>query len=153
MRMRGMSRVGWWSYVEQVTEGAAGEQIARRLEVSGATVSRWKTVTPRPEMAARFAREYGRPVLEAFVAAGFLTGIEAGEAPVHRDDPEGLSNDELLAELARRLDGKTFPENADTGQESPLGSPETSGIVAPPSRRKRKGRTADDQRGSGSESD
>lgn len=93
----------WWQYVSDVTERATLESVARKVDVSQATVSRWQASTPKPENVADFARAYGRPVLEAFVAAGFLTADEAKQRPMERHPITDYSDDELVAEVRRRL--------------------------------------------------
>lgn len=97
-----VSAMTWWQYVETHAAGETQERIARRVDVSTPTVGRWRNSAPRPETVAAFARAYGRPVLEAFVAAGFLTADEAGaQVTTHRlEEP---SDEQLLSLLARRL--------------------------------------------------
>jgi len=95
--------VKWWQYVQDVSDGAQQSEIARRLRVDQSTVSRWKGGVPgKPENVVRFAREYRRPVLEAFVAAGFLT-TEDANATVTVPDIGQLSAADLLAEVRRRM--------------------------------------------------
>ncbi|MEU6034020.1 helix-turn-helix transcriptional regulator [Actinomadura sp. NPDC047616] len=94
--------MSWWAYVERIANGDNQTKIAERTGLSQAGVNAWKTRTPKPETVATFARTYNRPVLEAFVAAGFLTEEEAGTTAL----PQPLSevpSGELLAELGRRL--------------------------------------------------
>lgn len=93
----------WWQYVQSITEGAQQKDIASNLGVDQSTVSRWKTGVPgKPENVAALARAYRRPVLEAFVAAGFLTERDA-KAKVTVPDIGALSDDDLLAEIKRRM--------------------------------------------------
>lgn len=94
----------WWDYV---TDRGGDNQsvIARRLGIPTATVSRWQGSTPKPESVAAFARAYGRPALEAFVAAGFLTADEAGEQPTAPPSLATLSDDDLIEEVRRRMTG------------------------------------------------
>ncbi|MBO2464463.1 helix-turn-helix domain-containing protein [Actinomadura violacea] len=94
--------MAWWEYVERVAKGDTQTAIAARIGLSQGGISGWRTKAPKPETVAAFARGYHRPVLEAFVAAGFLTADEAGitEAPATLAD---LSSAELLDELGRRL--------------------------------------------------
>ncbi|VEW13511.1 Uncharacterised protein [Brevibacterium casei] len=95
--------MNWNDYVARVAEGETQATIAAKLGVSGPTVSRWKKFGPRPENVSTFARAYGRPVLEAFVAAGYLTPEEAGETPTAAPSLASLTDDELVRELTRRL--------------------------------------------------
>jgi len=92
----------WWQYVEQTAPGRTQEQIARQVGVSAATITRWRASEPKPANVAAFARAYSRPVLEAFVAAGFLTPEDAAiQVTVTRyEDP---SDDELIELITRRL--------------------------------------------------
>lgn len=92
----------WWQYVSTVGGGASQAAIARRAHLSPATVSRWQSGEPHPRNVAAFAIAYGRPVLEAFVAAGFLTEDDA-RAQVVRIDRAALTDDELVDELRDRL--------------------------------------------------
>lgn len=94
----------WWQYVQSVAGGDQQNAIARRLGVDQSTVSRWKAsgIPGKPENVVALARAYGRPVLEAFVAAGFLSKEDAG-ATVTVPDIGQLSDDDLLSEVKRRM--------------------------------------------------
>lgn len=75
---RTIDHVTWWDYVRSVAGASASNaEIARMLDLSPSSVGRWQTSRPDPATAAAFARSYGRPVLEAFVAAGFLSAQDA----------------------------------------------------------------------------
>jgi transcriptional regulator with XRE-family HTH domain len=97
--------MSWWEYVQRHAPGDTQASIAAAAGVTGPTVSRWSTgkqgVDPRA--AAAFARAYRRPVLEAFVAAGFLTAVEAKARPTAAPDYSQLSNDELLRLVRGRM--------------------------------------------------
>lgn len=72
----------WWEYVQRVSGHALQTEIADRVEINQGTVSRWKSgESVRPISVAAFARAYDRPVLEAFVAAGFLTTADISAQP------------------------------------------------------------------------
>ena len=74
--------MSWWAYVQQVAEGAPNARVATAIGITPSSVGRWaKGSNPDPQQAAAFARAYSRPVLEAFIAAGFLSPDEAGERP------------------------------------------------------------------------
>lgn len=72
----------WSAYVRAVSPRAERqEDIAAKIGVKQATVSRWltgKSVPDEGAPVAAFAKAYGRNVLEAFVAAGLLTEEDAG---------------------------------------------------------------------------
>jgi transcriptional regulator with XRE-family HTH domain len=73
----------WPEYVRRLSRGDNQVAIEARTSIDQGTVSRWlrgKT-TPSPAQAAKFAQSYEGNVLEAFVAAGFLTAEEAGSPP------------------------------------------------------------------------
>lgn len=97
--------MAWSDYLKAIAPAAQQREIALAAGVDQATVSRWQRagVPPRPENAAAFARAYQRPVLEAFVAAGFLSKHEAKERPRGRPRLDLIDDAELLAELGRRL--------------------------------------------------
>lgn len=105
MRSRIYASVMWWDYVQQVAKGAKQAEIAEKAGVNQVTVSRWKkgADSARPENVAAFARAYDRPVLEAFVAAGFLTAEEANVRPGAVHAVSDLDDEALVGEIARRL--------------------------------------------------
>jgi len=93
----------WWQYVLKTTGAASQVEIAHKVGISPASISRWKDSAPKPENVAAFARSYNRPVLEAFISAGFLTADEAAERPVGRPSIDSFSIEELLAEVNNRV--------------------------------------------------
>ena len=111
----------WIKYVGSVTGGETQAVIGQRAGVSAATISRWSVAAPRPENVAAFARAYERPVLEAFVAAGFLTQEEAGERPFAKADLSSFSNEELLQEIGSRLDQQDAYELAAYVEDPAIG--------------------------------
>lgn len=101
--IRGMN---WSTYVKRMTRGQTQQQVADQAKVADqTTVGRWRrgTTSPKdPAVVAAFAQAYGAPVLEAFVAAGFLTREEAGMPPAHGIDFEALvDEDDALSENAK----------------------------------------------------
>lgn len=92
----------WWSYVTQVSGGNQTE-IAYKVGVSVPSVSRWRTSAPKPQNVVAFARAYDRPVIEAFIAAGYLTEADAQQKVVVDRKASDLSDSELVAEVDRRI--------------------------------------------------
>lgn len=119
----------WWDYVQRVG-GDNQAAIAARMSrgehtITAASISRWQHSVPKPGNVAAFAIAFDRPVLEAFVAAGFITEEQAG-AQVTITKPADLTQAELVAELARRVNGEEPASGAASGAGS-LGEPETAG--------------------------
>ena len=116
-----VSAMTWWQNVEQTAAGDKPEHIACRT--SSPTVGRWRTSVPRPESVASFARAYGRPVLEAFVAAGFFAAeeVRAQVAIIRIEEP---SDDELLDMLVGRL--RRDREDGEGNAEQPAPKPQGS---------------------------
>lgn len=69
----------WWNYVRETAGTDNQADIARKVGVSQPSISQWRTSTPKPESVRAFAQAYGRPVVEAVIAAGILTEKEARE--------------------------------------------------------------------------
>lgn len=92
----------WATYVERVTGGASQSAIADKAGLSQSAVNRWHTSTPKPETVVALARAYDRPVLEAFVAAGFLSEDDAALNEI-KASARDLSDEDLVAELQRRM--------------------------------------------------
>ena len=67
--------------MQQVSNRARQQEIARRLGVAPSSVNRWKTSGPKPETVRAFAVAYGRPVAEAFLAAGYLRPEDVRTTP------------------------------------------------------------------------
>lgn len=66
----------WGAYVRRVAGPHASQAaIAYRSGVSQNVVSRWlqETALPKPVTALRFAHAYKRPIIETYIAAGWLT--------------------------------------------------------------------------------
>lgn len=106
------SSARWVNYVSSVVGTDTQATIGMKTGVSAATISRWSVFAPKPENVAAFARAYQRPVLEAFIAASFLSEEEAGQQPTVRPSAASLSNEELLQELRGRLDHQSDYELA-----------------------------------------
>lgn len=97
--------MSWNEYLRQIAGEVGQAEIARAAGVTAPTVSRWLKGNQGvdPVAAANFARHYRRPVLEAFVAAGFLTPNEAKVRPIAAPDYSALSNEELLELVRSRM--------------------------------------------------
>lgn len=93
----------WWEYVKEVA-GAAGDdsthKISKRMggNPTASAIGRWKETTPKAENVMEFARRYGKPIMEALVAAGLASEDEAAA------NPRGMSNEAFAFELVRRLE-------------------------------------------------
>lgn len=94
---------GWWAYVLSTSENATPSEIARKIGVSQSSVWRWKESSPSVAGVRSFAQGYERPVLEAFVHAGFLRPEERwGETHLPPVEEMGLLSTRLM-ELSHLL--------------------------------------------------
>lgn len=101
-RLRTMSN--WSNYVKALTKGVGIEEVGARVGVSGSTISRWRSGQSSPKNPAEVALlavAFDADVLEAFVAAGYLTPEQA-QRPA-RLDLRTIPADLFNKELERRL--------------------------------------------------
>lgn len=94
----------WAEYVSTLTKGVGIDESGRRVGVDGSTISRWrngKAMPRNPAEAAALAVAFGADVLEAFVAAGYLTPAEAKRPRVQ--SLKAVPDRVLVDEIARRL--------------------------------------------------
>ena len=76
--------MSWQDYVDGLVGEMPNRVASARSGVTEATISRWRSggiKSPDARQVASFARGYDRPVLEAFIAAGFLEPEEARQRP------------------------------------------------------------------------
>src|SRR5258705_501950 len=98
-------RENWTGYVRRITQGAPRKEVARAAGIHESGLHRWLNSRGRPsaEKLVLFARGLGQRPLEALIAAGYLDPSEAEAVVEVHEDPAGLSDDALVAEVARRL--------------------------------------------------
>ena len=109
----------FWDYVLRVagTE-TQSRDIAALIGVDPSAISRWKRgESPRLSSVIAFARAYKRPVVEALIAAGYLDLSDAyATVDISMVDASRLSevsDEELTAELQRRLSNRVLPPTPD----------------------------------------
>lgn len=107
----------WWAYVQQVAVGQTMASIARTAGVPQPSLSRWRDgVHPSPDSIRAFALAYGRPILEAYVAAGLLLEEEIADVTMPAD-VRALPTDALLGELGRRAGGSATSDQLVTREK------------------------------------
>ncbi|MEU5695922.1 helix-turn-helix transcriptional regulator [Actinosynnema sp. NPDC020468] len=95
----------WWDYIEKNLEyrGISTGELARRAGIDRSRFTDWrKGKSASLEAARAIAGVFDASPLEVMVAAGLITEQEARQTRT-RPDPGELSDDELVAELTRRL--------------------------------------------------
>jgi hypothetical protein len=95
----------WWEYVQRVSAHASNKDVAAAAQMDPSAITRWKKgEKPRAESVVAFARGYRRPVLEALIAADYITqdDLEPKAVQIH-DSVTELSDSDLLMEMQRRL--------------------------------------------------
>lgn len=96
----------WWNYVSEVAGGATQRSISVRTDIEQSAISRWKRGKGiSVESVIKFARAYGRPPVEAIIAAGYITADEAGVPISVQNNPplDEIPTEELHEEIGRRL--------------------------------------------------
>jgi len=95
----------WPEYVRRISGRATQAQIAERIGIGRLSVCNWlhgKT-RPKAETVITVARAFGRPPVEALLAAGYLRADEIDRPVEVRVSPRHLPTEEIAAEVHRRL--------------------------------------------------
>lgn len=92
----------WMTWLREITGDVSDREIARRIDVSSSTISRWMHTTPRAEAVVAVARAFNAPVIDALIAAGYIERHEARTPRVIRNLAR-FSSVELLRELSDRV--------------------------------------------------
>lgn len=95
----------WWSYLlELAGPNVKLGDIAARIGIDQSHLTRWKAgYAPGVPFVVKTAEAYGRPAVEALVAAEVITEEQAELRTVRVTDVSEISTDELLEELRRRV--------------------------------------------------
>ncbi|WP_146777786.1 helix-turn-helix domain-containing protein [Rhodococcus wratislaviensis] len=100
-----MSR--WVSFVSSHLEanGWTRNRLAKEIGLNASVVSRWMNdgMEPGIKSIRLVAEAFGVPVTRALLAAGAVTADELGIVPVVAPDPDLLTDEELLSQLAKRM--------------------------------------------------
>ena len=95
----------WPEYVRRISGRATQAQIAERIGIGRLSVCNWlhgKT-RPKAETVITVARAFGRPPVEALLAAAYLRPDEIDQPFEVRVSPRDLPTEEIAAEVHRRL--------------------------------------------------
>lgn len=86
--------------------------LSRQAHLNAATVSRWFTDDAQPSVKniRQAAEALGAPVIEAMLAAEVVTEEEIG-VKVVAPDPDLLTDEEVLRQVAKRMAIQNPPEN------------------------------------------
>lgn len=100
-----MAREDWATYVRRITRGSSAEDIAAATGIHVTTLYRWQRNPKQksPEQVIMFARGMRRSPVEALIAAGYLERDEVADVAEVVRSTSDLADDELVAELTRRL--------------------------------------------------
>lgn len=96
----------WATYIDThlAQRGWEVRELAAAADISPSVVFRWRNGSPPNIKNARAAaRALGVPLLEILVVAGIITPDEARASVTAPTGLSGVSDDELVAELQRRL--------------------------------------------------
>lgn len=107
-------------WVRRVTDGAPDAEVARRIAVNQTTYSKQRRSSKyTPDTIVRISRAYGANPLEGLVAHGLLTREDIRTV---RDviDVRTASDDELLAEVERRIKSRSASATMASGDPIPV---------------------------------
>ena len=93
----------WSEYVRRIAAGLTHAQISEKCGVAQSNVGRWlrgERAQPKPDSVIAFARAFDQPVVEALVAAQYISPADAGSTA--RTPLSRYSYNELITELLRR---------------------------------------------------
>jgi transcriptional regulator with XRE-family HTH domain len=97
--------VSWSQYVKRLTGGDARVDVGKKAGTTGQTVGRWLAgeTLPQVEQAVALARAYGDSPLNALIALGYITPLEAKQRPVASSSWDDITNEDLAELVAERL--------------------------------------------------
>lgn len=138
----GMQSTRWWDYITGIIGDSTYSQAATKAGFDKSAFTRWKKgARADPDFVVKIARAYNANVLEALVAAGFITEAEAKlqEIKVGGITLNDASNQQLLDEIMHRLDseanrisGDPTDKNIDCQQRDELAERRRNTPVPPP---------------------
>lgn len=102
-----MNETRWWTYLQNLMGDQSQLEAAKFIGISKSNITRWKDgARAAPDFVVKVARAYNANVLEALVAAEFITEEEAKlrEIKVGGIALSDASNRQLLDEINRRSD-------------------------------------------------
>jgi len=103
--MQSTESTRWYDYVTRVTEGMTAKEAAARAGFDQSAMTRWKNgANADPKFVVQFARAFNQNVLYALAESELITDEEADLHEV-RIGVEDMTTQQLLEELARRIDG------------------------------------------------
>lgn len=95
----------WPEYLRRISGGQTQAQIAARIGIGRLSVCNWlhgKT-HPKAETVIAVARVYGRPPVEALLAASYLQADEIDQPVEVRASLREVADADLATEVRRRL--------------------------------------------------
>jgi len=101
-----MNSSNWWKYLEPILQGQSFSEAAKIVGINSSNFTRWKKgARADPDLVVKIARAYNRNVLEARVAADFITEEEAGlkERDSSVSDLRTATGKQLVNEVLRRM--------------------------------------------------
>ena len=96
----------WYRYLTRVTEGMTAKEAAIRAGFDQSAMTRWKNgANADPKFVVQFARAFHQNVLLALAESELITDEEASLHEV-KIGVEDMTTQQLLEELAKRIDGQ-----------------------------------------------
>lgn len=110
----------WGDYITALMKikDVSGNAMADAIGVTASTTNLWKRGTlPRVQTVRAIAEYFNRPVTEVMIRAGFLTYEDLHEKKPDSVELALLPDEELLAEVARRMGHHGGKQEKPSGDE------------------------------------
>ncbi|MBG9328404.1 hypothetical protein I4J35_05995 [Corynebacterium belfantii] len=101
-----MANTQWWTYVESVIGDDNFKTASQKARFNQSAFTRWKRgADADPAFVVKFARAYGKNVLEALVAAEFITAEEAALKEVSTGGVllESATDEQIASVVLKRM--------------------------------------------------
>lgn len=117
-----MTQTRWWTYLSALMGDDNATEAAKKSGISSSNFTRWKKgARADPDFVVKVARAYNANVLEALVAAEFITDEEAALTTISPTlDIADIDSTTLIEELQYRVDRIKYLIDLEDGRDQKL---------------------------------
>ena len=117
-----MTQTRWWTYLRGLMGNDNATEAAKKSDISSSNFTRWKKgARADPDFVVKIARAYNTNVLEALVAAEFITDEEAALTTISPTiDLADIDSTTLIDELQHRVNTIRYLIDLEEGGDEKL---------------------------------